>query len=138
MSTLTETAMSFFEVCESGKGWQECRRYCHENAAFNVQAQSLEHLKSVETYSESIPHLMEILPDAHFELINVATDECRQTVIAYARFFGTHTGISEPIPATGKSLSSDYVFIMKMKDGKVAEVTKVWNDGHAAVQLGWA
>lgn len=138
MTTIAETAMAFFEVCESGKGWQECRRYCHDDAGFNVQALSLEHLKTIEAYSDSMPHLMEILPDAHCEVISVATDEKRQTVIAYVRFCGTHTGINEPVPATGKSVISDYAFIMRMRGGKVAEVTKVWNDNHASVQLGWA
>ncbi|WP_437882952.1 ester cyclase [Pseudomonas sp. LRF_L74] len=129
--------MAFFEVCESGKGWQECRRFCHENATFNVQAHSLEHLGTVEAYSDSIPHLLEILPDAHYTLVSVATDEKRQSVIAYARFHGTHSGIDASVPATGKSLVSDYVFIMRLEAGRVAEVTKVWNDGHAASQLGW-
>ncbi|MDY7552270.1 nuclear transport factor 2 family protein [Pseudomonas veronii] len=138
MSTISETAMAFFEVCESGKGWKECRYYCHDDAPFNVQAQSLESLKTVEAYSNSMPHLLEIMPDAHFELVSVAADEKRQTVIAFARFCGTHTGINEPVPATGRAVVSDYVLVMRMKDGKVAELTKVWNDSHAANQLGWA
>jgi predicted ester cyclase len=137
MATLTDIALAFFELCESGKGWQKCRRYCHEHAVFNVQAKSLEQLKTVEAYSNSMPHMFEILPDAHYELINVATDENRQTVIVYAHFRGTHTGINAPIPATGKSVNSDYVFIIRMTGGKIAEVTKVWNDNHASIQLGW-
>lgn len=138
MSTIAETAMAFFELCESGKGWKECRHYCHDDAVFNVQAESLEALKTVEAYSDSMPHLIEILPDAYYELISVATDEKRQTVIAFARFCGTHTGIDEPIEATGKAVMSDYAFVMRMEGAKVAEVTKVWNDSHAAKQLGWA
>lgn len=137
MSTIAETAMAFFELCESGKGWKECRHYCHDDAVFNVQAESLEALKTVEAYSDSMPHLIEILPDAHYELVSVATDEKRQMVIAFARFCGTHTGINEPIKTTGKTVVSDYAFVMRMEGAKVAEVTKVWNDGHAAKQLGW-
>ncbi|PPC75975.1 polyketide cyclase [Pokkaliibacter plantistimulans] len=137
MTTITESALAFFELCESGKGWQACRSYCHDGASFHVQAQSLEQLRTVEAYSDSIPHLIDMLPDAHYVLLSVATDEARQTVMAYARFCGTHTGINEPVPATGKRVDSDYVFIMRMREGKVAEVTKVWNDGYAAHQLGW-
>lgn len=138
MSTLVNTAMAFFETCESGKGWEQCQQYCHDDAIFNVHATSLEHYKTVAEYSESLPHLMKILPDAHYKLINVAVDEERETVIVFARFYGTHTGIDEPVPATGKSLATNYGFVMRLQDGKVAEVTKVWNDGHAHVQLGWA
>ncbi|HCR9779044.1 ester cyclase [Pseudomonas aeruginosa] len=138
MSNIVETAMAFFEVCETGKGWEACRHYCHDDASFSVQAPSLEGFKTVDAYSESIPHLLEILPDAHYQLQSVAIDEKQQTVIAFAQFLGTHTGIGEPVPATGKALVSDYVFVMKMKDGKVSHVTKIWNDHHAALQLGWA
>lgn len=137
MSTMTETAMAFFDACESGKGWQVCSQYCHPDAIFNVQAKSLEPLKTVEQYSESIPQLMAILPDAHFQLRNVATEEDKQTVLAFARFLGTHTGVDGPVPATGKSISADYVFVMRLSEGKIAEVTKVWNDSYSSDQLGW-
>ena len=138
MSMMTETAMAFFNACESGKGWHVCSQYCHADAIFNVQAKSLEHFKTIKDYSESIPHLMTILPDAHYELRNVATDTEQQTVLAFARFLGTHTGIDEPVPATGKAISADYVFVMRLSDGKIAEVTKVWNDSYSSEQLGWS
>lgn len=38
MSNIVETAMAFFEVCETGKGWEACRHYCHDDASFSVQA----------------------------------------------------------------------------------------------------
>ncbi|ASD18461.1 ester cyclase [Pseudomonas aeruginosa] len=138
MNPIIETAMAFFEACESGKGWKACCEYCHEDASFSVQAHSLEQHKTVKEYSNSMPHLLEILPDAHYQLVNVAVDEPRQAIIVYARFCGTHTGIDEPVAATGKPLVSDYAFVMNMKDNKVLAVTKVWNDGHAATQLGWS
>lgn len=138
MSTITETAMAFFDACESGKGWAVCQQYCHPDAIFNVQAKSLEHLTTIATYSESIPHLLTILPDGHYQLRSVATDTERQIVLAYARFNGTHTGIAEPVPATGKSMSADYVFVMRLSEGKIAEVTKVWNDSYSSDELGWS
>ena len=41
-------------------------------------------------------------------------------------------------PPTGKKTESDYVYVADMRDGKIAQVTKIWNDGWAFNQLGWA
>ena len=32
--TITETAMAFFEACETGKGWEGCSPYCQPDAGF--------------------------------------------------------------------------------------------------------
>jgi hypothetical protein len=29
MSNITEVAKKFFEACETGKGWEECKAYLH-------------------------------------------------------------------------------------------------------------
>ena len=55
-----------------------------------------------------------------------------------AIFTGSHTGPNGPVPPTGKRANSDYVYVMKMEAGLVRHMTKVWNDGWALQQLGWA
>lgn len=37
-TAMLDTAESFFDACESGKGWDACRPYCHPEAAFSAQA----------------------------------------------------------------------------------------------------
>ncbi len=32
MMSIAETAMRFFEACEDGKGWEECKSYCTADA----------------------------------------------------------------------------------------------------------
>jgi hypothetical protein len=44
-----------------------------------------------------------------------------------------------PVPATGKSTTSDYVYAVTMDDDdKVAHMTKTWSAPWALRELGWA
>ena len=79
-----------------------------------------------------------MLTDGAYELTAFAEDVERGTVIASAVFTGTHNGADGPIPATGQAARSDYAYVMKFRDGKVSHMTKIWNDGWALKQLGWA
>jgi predicted ester cyclase len=82
--------------------------------------------------------MMVVLPDAHYELKSFATDPERQNVSAYAVFHGTHTGEGGPAAPTGKSLSTDYVYTIEFDGDKIRHMTKIWNDGWALRELGWA
>jgi ketosteroid isomerase-like protein len=42
------------------------------------------------------------------------------------------------MPPTGKTTRTDYVYAMRFRDGKISHMTKVWNDGYALKELGWA
>ena len=42
------------------------------------------------------------------------------------------------MPPDGKSASTDYVYVMDFEDGRIRHMTKIWNDGVAMEQLGWA
>ncbi len=64
-------------------------------------------------------------------------DEERGIVTAYAVFRGTNT-VQGPVPPTGKSVSSDYVYVLQFEGEKIRGMTKIWNDVHALKQLGWA
>ena len=39
MAPMADTAARFFEACEAGKGWEECSRYCTDDATFSAQAE---------------------------------------------------------------------------------------------------
>ena len=51
MSLITEIASTFFEACETGKGWEGCSEYCTTDATFSAQAEPLLDVKSVEQYA---------------------------------------------------------------------------------------
>ena len=52
MSNITKVAELFFEACETGKGWEACKEYCHPNATFSAQATALADINSIEDYTE--------------------------------------------------------------------------------------
>jgi len=78
------------------------------------------------------------VPNGSYELKSFSVDEDRGNVSAYAVFSGTHTGDGGPVPPTGKSVVSDYVYVMVFGGDRIRHVTKIWNDGFALTQLGWA
>jgi predicted ester cyclase len=81
--------------------------------------------------------MLAVLPDARYELKSFAVDAERQNVAAYAVFHGTHSGDGGPVPPTGKSASTDYVYVMDFAGGRIRHMTKIWTDGWALRQLGW-
>jgi predicted ester cyclase len=135
--TITETAMAFFEACETGQGWEGCSPYCTPDASFAAQAEPLADVTTLEGYSEWMKGLLGFVPDGRYELKSFATDSERNTVCAYAVFSGTHSGEGGPMPPTGKSTNSDYVYVMEFQDGKISHLTKIWNAGFAMKELGW-
>jgi predicted ester cyclase len=137
VASIAGTAAQFFEACETGKGWEACRQYCTDDATFTAQAEPLADIKDLRGYTEWMKGLMVLMPDGSYDLKAFATDDERASVVAYAVFSGTHTGEGGPVPPTGKSVSSDYVYVMKFDGDKIGHMTKIWHSGIAMQELGW-
>jgi len=137
MSDILVKAKLFFEACESGKGWEGCKEYCHGDATFSAQAGALADISTLEGYTEWMKGLFTPVPDGRYELRFCAEDEERDCVAAYAVFSGTHTGPGGPVDPTGKTVSADYVYAMQFVDGSIRHLTKIWNDTISLQQLGW-
>ena len=137
MPTITETAQAFFEACEAGKGWSVCRAWCTPDATFAAQAEPLADVTNLQQYTDWMQGLSQVLTDATYEVKSFATDAARNNVCAYGVFTGTHLA-GGPCPPTGKTVSTDYVYVMQFKDGRIAHMTKIWNAGLALKALGWA
>ena len=137
MASITETAQAFFDACETGKGWDGCKQYCTADALFTAQAEPLADVKTLSAYCDWMKGLLVIMPDGRYEVKSFATDTARHNVAAYGVFMGTHTGEGGP-PPTGKSTSSDYVYVMQFTGDKISSMTKIWNAPHALKELGWA
>lgn len=138
MSAIRDIAEKFFTACESGQGWEACRQFCQEDAAFQCQAEALAEVKTLEAYTEWMRGLFGPLPDASYELTAFAEDAERKTVVASAVFRATHTGDGGPVDPTGKAIESDYAYIMEFDGDRIRAMTKIWNDGYALKRLGWA
>jgi hypothetical protein len=137
MTSITKVAEAFFDACETGRGWEVCSLYCTPNATFAAQAEPLLDVTTLAQYTDLVKGFVTVCPDAHYELRSFATDLTRNNVAAYAVFHATHTGPGGPVEATGRSFSTDYVYVMQFEDDKIIHMTKIWNAGLAMKDLGW-
>jgi len=137
MSTNLESAKQFFEACETGKGWEDCKAYCHSDATFSSQTTVLADISSLEGYCEWMKNLLTPIPDGHYELKSFSADEARNSVVAFAVFHGTQTGPGGPGEPTGKTIAADYVYNMVFDGDQIKHMTKIWNDTISLQQLGW-
>ena len=135
--TKSDTARDFMMACDGGEGWDVCSRYCTPDATFSVQAGALAGVDTLAAYTEWAKGLLTPMPNATFEIKSLGYDEGRGNVAAYAVFTGTHTGEGGPVPPTGKTTSTDYVYVMDFDGDKISHITKIWNDGSALAELGW-
>ena len=138
MASITEIADQFVDACDSGKGWEVCSQYCVDDATFECQADALAEISTVEGYCSWARDLLTPVPDGDGKVLSLTTDEDRAVVTAVAVFTGTQTGPGPVDPPTGKSVASDYVYSMHFDGDRIRHIHKVWNDGHALRQLGWA
>ena len=138
MSSITSVAQKFFEACETGKGWKVCSAYCTPTATFSAQAEPLLGVKTLAEYTDWMKGIMTVLPGATYDVKSFATDADRNNVAAYGVFHGTHTGQGGPVPPTGRSTSTDYVYVMQFEGDKIVHMTKIWHAGLAMKDLGWA
>jgi predicted ester cyclase len=136
-ASIAETALAFFDACDTGKGWEGCSAYCRPDATFAAQAEPLADVRTLAEYTDWMKALMGFVPDGRYDLKSLAIDDERGNVCAYGVFHGTHTGPGGPTDPTGKSTSTDYVYVMDFQDGKISHMTKIWNAGWAMKELGW-
>ena len=137
MSNL-ENANTFFDACETGKGWAACAQYCAADAGFSCQADALADITTLADYCEWMKGLLTPIPDGHYVLTCFAEDAARGTVVAAAEFHGTQTGEGGPVAPTGQKVVSDYAYVIQFEGDRIQHMTKIWNDVHALRGLGWA
>jgi predicted ester cyclase len=136
--SITSVAQNFFAACETGKGWEGCKAYCKPEATFSAQAEPLADLRSLQQYTEWMKAILGVLPDGRYQVKSFATDTERNNVCAYGVFTGTHTGQGGPVPPTGKTTNTDYVYVMEFEGDRIRHMTKIWHSGWAVKELGWA
>ena len=52
MDNLTR-ARAFFEACDYGKGWSVCKSYCHDDASFETESETLAEIDTLGFSSEN-------------------------------------------------------------------------------------
>jgi predicted ester cyclase len=138
MADITSIAQAFFTACETGQGWEGCQAYCTAGASFASQAEPLAGVATLKDYTEWMKGLLTFMPGGTYVVKSFATDTERANVSAYGVFTATHTGPGGPCPPTGKTTTTDYVYVMDFDGEKICHMTKIWNAGWAMKELGWA
>jgi predicted ester cyclase len=137
MASMLDTATAFFTACETGKGWDGCKGYCTPDASFSAQATPLLDVKTLAAYADWMKGMFTPFPNASYAIKSFAVDPERNNVAAFAVFSASHTGPGGPVAPSGKSLRTDYVYVMQFTGDKISHMTKIWNDGLALKQVGW-
>ena len=134
-----DTAKKFFEACEAPLGWAGCKGYCVEGAEFVAQAGPLADVTTIEGYADWLHGFGTVTAKgATYTLHSQSYDAESNTAVFFATYHATHVGDGGPVPPTGKSVDSHYVYVLEMNgDGKVERMTKVWNASWAMRGLGW-
>ena len=118
-----QTARNFFEQCDYGKGWEGCRIYCHQDATFETEAETLSAINTLDTYCEWMTDAVNMFDEnVEVEVKAEAYDGQRDVVLIYAEIRG-HL-ILGPEPMFAKT---DYVYVLKFDDGKISHMVKVWD-----------
>jgi steroid delta-isomerase-like uncharacterized protein len=135
--SISDTAAQFFDACDSGKGWEGAKQCCSDDATFSCQADALAEISTLDAYCDWMAGLFTPIPDLSYEFKSFSTDDERSCVTAFAVATGTQTGDGGPVPPTGNSVATEYVYVMNFEGTKISHVTKIWNDVHCLKQLGW-
>lgn len=134
-----DTAKQFFEACEAPLGWEGCKAYCVDGATFEAQSEPLADVNTIEAYADWMHGFgTTTAKGATYTLHTQSWDEDSKSAVFFATYHATHVGEGGPVPPTGKSVDSHYVYVVRMNDdGKVAGMTKIWNAPWAMRALGW-
>jgi hypothetical protein len=134
-----DNAKKFFDACETPLGWDGCRDYCVDGASFDAQSEPLVDVKTIEDYANWMHGFGTVTSKGStYTLHSQSWDDDSSTAIFFATYHAKHVGDGGPVPPTGQSVDSHYVYAVKMNDdGKVESMTKIWNAPWAMRGLGW-
>ncbi len=135
-----ENARKFFAACETPLGWAGCSEFVEPDAPFSAQSEPLADVTTVEGYCEWMHGFGTVTaPGATYTLHSESYDEANRTATFFATYHATHSGEGGPVPPTGQSTDSEYVYAVTMSENdKVASMIKIWNAPWAMRELGWA
>ena len=113
---------AFFDACDFGKGWDGCKQFCHPDASFETEAETLENIDNLAIYCDWMIDALEMLDnDVKVKVKAIAHDRDTDIVLIYGQIEGTVIIGPEPMP-----MKTDYVYALNFEDGKISHVSKIW------------
>ncbi len=134
-----EIAIAFFDACETPLGWEGCQEFCEEGATFVAQSEPLADMTQLSEYCDWMFGFGTVTAKgASYTLHTKAWDEDTKMATFFATYHATHVGEGGPVPPTGQSTNSHYVYVVEIgESGKVKHLTKIWNAPWAMNELQW-
>ena len=117
---MLDVAENFFWPGEEGKGQEACKGYCHTNATFKTDADTLTHLDRLEDYVAWMKDAHSMLANTKFEIKSILEGIKRGMVLIYAIIYADNILGEEPQP-----IETEYVYAMKFEENKIIHITKI-------------
>ena len=92
------------------------------------------HVKSRDEMKQFLRQDLEVFPDIRISLDAVIAEG--NLVAGRLTYFATQEGVMGPFPATGKKVELTYLSIVRLEDGKIAEMWVEWDNLAILGQLG--
>ena len=134
-----DCAKKFFDACERSKGWDGCKQYVADGAAFFAQCEPLAGIDTVEAYCEWMAEFGPILAaSSDYDVHASSFDDKTRTAMFFGTYHLKHTGEGGPVPPTHKGSDANYVYCLTMDaDDRVEKMVKIWNAPWTMRELGW-
>lgn len=91
-------------------------------------------VKSLDEMKQFLQGDLEVFPDSRIELKMILAEG--DLVAGYLTYSGTQEGAMGPFPATGKKVELGYLSIIRLEEGKIAEMWVEWDNLAMLAQLG--
>lgn len=91
-------------------------------------------VENLEQFKAFLKQDLAAIPDARQDLDFMVS--CGNMVAARVFYRGHQSGPMGPFPATGKALDIPFLTILRIEDGKIAEMWVEWDNLNALTQLG--
>jgi steroid delta-isomerase-like uncharacterized protein len=91
-------------------------------------------VRSLEQFKEFLHRDLAAVPDSEQELNLIFSKG--PLVAAHVTYRGTQEGPMGPFPPSGKKLEIPFVGILRVEEGKIAEIWVEWDNLNALMQLG--
>ncbi len=101
-------------------------RHCQATPNLNI--------RSLSEFKEFLKSDMKTFPDSHITTAMLIAEGDK--VAGYFTYSGTQQGAMGPFPATGKKADLKYLGILRIEDGKIAEMWVEWDNLAFLTQLG--
>lgn len=133
-------AKHIMECVDAGIPFECIESIVVEDAPFICQADALADVKTVRAWADWMDKFCAMTaPGCTRTVHSTLWDPSTKTCMLFGTYHAKHTGEGGPVPPTHKQTNTEYCYVLVMNnDDKCVSFTKVWNDGFALKELGWA